>query len=179
MADELQKAKAGEKLSEKGIQNALDQAIDQLSSKQKSIARMREQIEVAGNELVTSLAQHAVAGLVGAIDGATEDKYTELKGVPMKLVIGLMVEGVGIYNTMGGSKASGIMTGVGRALVDVDLYRIGRSMGAKWKSDAAPAPTAPATQGVRRINWHPPRLHLTAAEEAPERRFTAARSLRG
>lgn len=189
MADELKKAKAGEKLSEKGVANALDQAIDQLSSKQKSLARKREQLEVAGNELVTSVAQHAVAGVAGAIDGATEDKYTELKGVPVKLVVGLMTEGFGIYSTMSGSKASGIVTGVGRALVDVDLYRIGRSMGAKWKKDekkpeAAPAPASPsepATQGVRRINWNPPKLHLTeeAREDRAERRLAPVRALRG
>lgn len=187
MADELQKAKAGEKLSEKQTANALDQALDRLGSMQKAGAKMRDMVQRGGTALINSLESHGTTFLLAGLDGYTNDKWTKIGGVPMKLLGGLVLEGLGVYQTMTGGDGSH-MIAFGRGAAAVDFVRLGREAGAKLAQPAAQgaAPQQPpATQGtpqakpdekgegagMRRVTWTPP-MHQTPG---PDRRELAPR----
>lgn len=186
MADELQKAKAGEKLSEKQTANALDQALDRLGSMQKAGAKMRDMVQRGGTALINSLESHGTTFLLAGLDGYTNDKWTKIGGVPMKLLGGLVLEGLGVYQTMTGGDGSH-MIAFGRGAAAVDFVRLGREAGAKLAQPAAPgaqpqqtpgaqpqqgaAPQQPAGEGMRRVTWTPP-MHQTPG---PDRRELAPR----
>lgn len=176
MAEELAKAKAGEKLTEKQTSNALDQALDRLGSLQKATAKGKEMMQRGGTALLNSAEQHGTTLLASMLDGYTADKWTKVGGVPMKLVGGLLIEGIGVYQTMTGHDGSHAAA-FGRGLAAVDIVRIGREAGAKLAKPDKPAdgaqtppagtgttpgatPTPPEKQeehaGLRRINWSPP-----------------------
>lgn len=144
----LQTAIQGGKVSDKAAQSALGEAVGRIANLTKRAQNSKEAMVETGTLVLHTAETQGSLFLASLAEGYLGEDKLKLGSVDLRAPIGLIAQGYGLYQTMGGQKGSGAhVLALGNGVMGSWLANVARNAGRTLaeKRSGAPAPAPPAT----------------------------------